>query len=200
MQERLGNAAEAEKCIETLVELEPEREERWFRLGYYRLVRDDAAGSVEPFRICVSTRSDWLEALINLGLAQWRSGDPQAAKSPFAQAVTRHPQSADALRAQAALAIELDDPELALDTDSKLEELGERTPELAYNIGILLQRLNLYEDAARSYRRATEEKPDFGEALLNLGHALKALGQEDEARSCWQQAVEAKPELAEQYF
>ncbi len=73
-------------------------------------------------------------------------------------------------------------------------------PELNYNIGILLQRSNLQEDAARSYRRATEEKPDFAEALLNLGHALKALGQDQEARACWQQACEAKPELGRKYF
>ena len=50
------------------------------------------------------------------------------------------------------------------------------------------------------YRRATEEKPEFAEALLNLGHALEAMGQEEEARGYWQQAVQAKPELAEKYF
>jgi tetratricopeptide (TPR) repeat protein len=78
--------------------------------------------------------------------------------------------------------------------------LGERIPELNYNIGVLLQQANMQEEAARSYRRATEEKPDFAEALLNLGHALQTLGREDEARGYWQQAVQAKPELAEKYF
>ena len=88
----------------------------------------------------------------------------------------------------------------ALGNLDALDQIGERIPELDYNIGILLQQSNLQEEAARSYRRATEEKPDFAEALLNLGHALQALGREDEARGCWQQAVEAKPELAEKYF
>jgi tetratricopeptide (TPR) repeat protein len=175
-------------------------EDAWFRLGYFRFVRGDYAGSIEPFRNCVSKRSDWLEALINLGLAQWRTGDRDAAKSTFVQAIARHAESTDALRALAILAVEMDDHVLALDIQSKLVELGERLPELAYNIGILQQRSNLHEDAVRSYRQATEEKPDFAEALLNLGHSLKALGQEQEARDCWQQALEAKPELAEQYF
>jgi protein O-GlcNAc transferase len=84
--------------------------------------------------------------------------------------------------------------------EGKLEQLGERSAELNYNIGVLLQQSNLQEDAARSYRRATEEKPEFAEALLNLGHALEALGQEEEARGYWQQAVQVKPELAEKYF
>jgi tetratricopeptide (TPR) repeat protein len=88
----------------------------------------------------------------------------------------------------------------ALDVEGKLQELGAPLPELAFNIGVLLEKSNLYEDAARTYRRAADVKPGFAEALLNLGHALKALGQEEEARSCWRQAVEAKPELAEKYF
>jgi tetratricopeptide (TPR) repeat protein len=89
---------------------------------------------------------------------------------------------------------------LALDAEARLDQLGERIPELNYNIGVLLQQSNLQEEAARSYRRATDEKPEFAEALLNLGHALEALGQEEEARAYWQQAVHAKPELAGKYF
>src|SRR5581483_4465409 len=165
-----------------------------------RLQRDDAAGAVEPFRMCVSKRPDWPDALINLGLAQWRSGDRDRAKATFTQAAQANPRSAEALRAQAALAVEMEDANLALELEAKLTDLGERIPELSYDIGILLERSKLFEEAARSYRRAAEEKPDFGEALLNLGHALRALGQEEEARTCWQMAVEAKPELAEQYF
>ncbi len=198
--ERLGYLDEAEKCLEKVVESEPEREDAWFRLGYFRLVRGDNAGSIEPFRNCVSNRSDWLEALINLSLAQWRSGDLEAAKATLVQALAKHPSSADALRTLAALSIDMEDYILALDIESKLEELGETLPELSFNIGILLDRSNLHEDAVRSYRRATKEKPGFVEALLNLGHALKALGQEQEAQTCWQQALEAKPELAEKYF
>jgi tetratricopeptide (TPR) repeat protein len=148
----------------------------------------------------VSKRPDWLEALVNLGVAQRRLGDFDGAKASFIQASARHPESVDALRGLAAVAVDQGDYVLALDTEAKLEQLGERSAELNYDIGILLQQSNLQEDAARSYRRATEEKPAFAEALLNLGHALEALGQEEEARGYWQQAVQAKPELAEKYF
>ena len=177
VQDRLGNPSEAEKCIEKLVEVDPEREEAWFRVGYQRLLRGDSAASIEPFRVCVSKRPDWLDALMNLGVAQRRLGDLEGAKASFTQAVAQHPQSTDALRGLAAVAVDQGDYVLALDTEAKLEQLGERIAELNYNIGVLLQQSNLQEDAARSYRRATEEKPDFAEALLNLGHALEALGQ-----------------------
>jgi tetratricopeptide (TPR) repeat protein len=200
LYEKLGYTEDAEKCMEKVVENEPEREDAWFRLGYFRLLRADYAASIEPFRNCVSQRSDWLEALVNLGHAQWRSGDLDAAKASLAQAVATHPKSTDALRALAALSVAQGDYILAMDCESKLQQLGEPLAELSFNIGVLLEKSSLYEDAARTYRRAADEKPGFAEALLNLGHALKALGQEQEARSCWQQAVEAKPELAEKYF
>ena len=137
---------------------------------------------------------------MNLGVAQRRVADFEGAKATFTQALSFHPQSTDALRALAAVAVDCGDYVQALDAEAKLEQLGQRIPELNYNIGVLLQRSNMQEEAARSYRRATEEKPDFAEALLNLGHALVALGQEEEARGCWQQAVEAKQELAGKYF
>ena len=137
---------------------------------------------------------------MNLGIAQRRTGDKEGAKVSFTQAAARHPHSVDALRALAAVAIDQGDYVLALDLEARLDQLGERIPELNYNIGVLLQQSNLQEDAARSYRRATEEKPGFAEALLNLGHALETLGQQEEARGYFQQAVEAKPELAEKYF
>jgi protein O-GlcNAc transferase len=56
------------------------------------------------------------------------------------------------------------------------------------------------DEAARLYRDALSENPEFPEALLNLGHVLKSMGQEQEARICWSKALEARPELAQGYF
>ncbi len=88
----------------------------------------------------------------------------------------------------------------ALQLQARLIDLGERTPELFYNTGLLLQRSGHVEDAIKLYREALVERPNFAEALLNLGHALKSHGETDEARQYWRQALEAKPELARGYF
>ena len=79
-------------------------------------------------------------------------------------------------------------------------EAGERTPELFYNTGLLLQKSGQVEDAVRLYQEALAERPQFAEALLNLGHAMKAQGNLDGARNYWRQALEQKPELATGYF
>jgi tetratricopeptide (TPR) repeat protein len=96
--------------------------------------------------------------------------------------------------------MERQDLEQAFDMQSKLIHLGQRSPELFYNTGLLLQKSGQLEDAVKHYRQALTEKPNIAEALLNLGHALKALGQEDEARTCWRKALESNPDLAASYF
>ena len=81
-----------------------------------------------------------------------------------------------------------------------LIDVGERSPEVFYNTGLLLQKSGQLEDAIRLYQEALNEKPQFAEALLNLGHALKAQGRNEEAKSFWRQAINVKPELATGYF
>ena len=82
----------------------------------------------------------------------------------------------------------------------RLIAMGERTSELLYNTGVLLQKSGQDEKAVPLYEEAIGCSPDFPEALLNLGIALQALGREQEARVHWRRAIEAAPELAQGYF
>ena len=137
---------------------------------------------------------------LNLGLASWNVGDRDAASRAFEAVLEADPHSFDALRGLAALAVEREDLDKALDLQAKLIEAGERTPELFYNTGLLLQKSGQIEDAIRLYQEALTERPNFPEAMLNLGHAFKSKGANDEARNYWQQALAQKPELAAGYF
>jgi len=164
------------------------------------LARNDYRGGVEAFQACVRKRAAWPEAQLNLGLCNWNLGDRDSAAKAFEAVLVSDPKSIDALRGLAALAVEREDLDKALDLQAKLIEAGERTPELFYNTGLLLQKSGQVEDAVRLYQEALSDRPNFPEALLNLGHALKAQGKPDEAREFWRQALEQKPELAAGYF
>ena len=137
---------------------------------------------------------------MNLGIACWNMQDAETATKAFEAALAANPECLDALRGLAALAVERNDFEQALDYQTRLIEKGERSPELFYNTGLMLQRAGQLDDAARLYREALDERADFPEALLNLGHVFKDLGQPEQARDCWKRAVEQKPELAGNYF
>ena len=149
---------------------------------------------------CAASRSPWPEVQLNLGLAYWNIGDQEGAAKAFEGVLESDPHSIDALRGLAALAVEREELDKALDLQAKLIEAGERTPELFYNTGLLLQKAGQTDDAIRLYQEALAERPNFAEALLNLGHALKSKGDVDQARNYWKQALEQKPELAAGYF
>ena len=200
MHEQGDSTYDAEKLYEKVLQGNPDWEDAWFRLGYLRLQRSDFRGSIEAFENCLRKRTAWPEAQVNLGLAYWKMGDRDSAGITFAGALEADPESVDALRGLAALAIEREDFEAALDCQAKLIDRGERSPELFYNTGLILQKGGQLDDAIRLYREALSERPDFPEALLNLGHALKSQGHSEEARLYWSQALAAKPELAEGYF
>ena len=104
------------------------------------------------------------------------------------------------MRALTAIAVERKDHERAWDLHQKLIGLGERSPELSYNLGLLLQSAGENDRAAECYQFAVEKKRTSPKLCLNLGHALKAVGKEEEARQVWSKAVAADPALADQYF
>ena len=110
------------------------------------------------------------------------------------------PDSSDAVRGLAALALEQQDFDEAYTLHQRLIELGEHSPELFYNAGLICQKRGNVADAVGYYQQALSEDPQFAEALLNLGHALMDMGQEEEARSHWRKAIREKPELAQAYF
>jgi tetratricopeptide (TPR) repeat protein len=126
--------------------------------------------------------------------------DHESASKAFQAVLATNPESLDALRGLAALAVENSNFDQALEHQARLIEKGERSPELFYNTGLLLQKAGQLNDAEKLYREALQERDQFPEALLNLGHVLKGLGQQDQARDCWKKALEQKPDLAESYF
>jgi len=165
-----------------------------------QLLRADYASSADAFQACLTRRPDWPEAYLNAGIAYARSGNPEEAKHCFQEALMLHPGSTDAVRGLAALALDQQNFDEAYDHHQRLIELGEKSPELFYNAGLICQKRGLATDAILYYQMALNEDPEFAEALLNLGHALMATGQEEEARSYWRKAIRQKPELAQMYF
>ncbi len=195
-----GNRDEAEKCLTKLVKAQPNKEEAWVRLGYLRLERGDYAGAIQNLERIASKPGAPSDARVNLATAYWKSGRLEPAKTVLEEGLKIRPNAVEFLRLLAAIAIGEKNAAEAAKLEGQLAQLGERAPELSYNVGVLLQEAEKYEEAAQAFERALEGKPNFGEALLNLGHAMKALGRESEAAEYWQGAAQLMPELAAGYF
>jgi tetratricopeptide (TPR) repeat protein len=104
-------------------------EDTSFRLGLMLLEKGDFRRSIEAFESCLSTRAGWPEAYLNLGTAHWRLKEYEPAVTAFRKVLALDSDSLDALRALAAIAIECEDFEGALDLQAKLMQRGEKIPE-----------------------------------------------------------------------
>ncbi len=107
--EQLGQLQDAEQYFNRLVKIAPDFEDAAFRLGFLQIQRGEYASAVDSFEACVNRRPDWIEALLNLGLACWKFEDLDTASATFERVLALQWSNTDALRALLAIAIERKD-------------------------------------------------------------------------------------------
>jgi tetratricopeptide (TPR) repeat protein len=191
--EQSGNAREAERLCATLVSKSSKPDTALFRLGSLRFQRGDYSGSSEAFRNCLKKRPDWPAAQLNLGLSLWKSGNRDEARQKLESVNGAY--GSEALHSLAMMAAERQDYQQALGYYNKLADAGERTPELFYNTGLILQNLGRPEEAAQQYREALAVKPDLSEAIQALALVSKAPAKVEEIRKSVRKESSPGPRL-----
>lgn len=71
--------------------------------------------------------------------------------------------------------------------------------EVIYEVGVAMLQRGFLREAAASFQKATEMKPDFHEAFHNWGHCLQESGQLEEAIERYNAALKFEPELFDSY-
>jgi tetratricopeptide (TPR) repeat protein len=199
LAERQGRIEDAIAIYESVVAADPSHSDARFRLGYSRLERHDYQGAAQDFEACLARRPEWREAEINLSLAYSKLNRPADAQAVLDRLLAREPGAPEALRASAAVSL-LADPAHSLERLIKLQQAGDRSPEVLFNSGILYQQAGDQRLAIACYREALSSNPRYAEAWVNLGHALMATGEQEAARESWAAAVELNPALARGYY
>lgn len=170
--EQSGAPRDAEKYSAVLAAKTPKSDVVAFRLGSMRFDRGDYKGSAEAYSSCLKTKPDWPAAQLNLGLALWKSGSHNEARKKL-EAISAAPHVTEALHFLALIAVEREDYDGALGYYKRLADSGERSPELFYNTGLIMQNLGQLEEAANQYRAALAVKPDLAEATQALAQISK---------------------------
>jgi len=191
--EQSGNGLEAERLCALLASKSKQPDPALFRLGSLRFERGDYSGSCEAFRNCLKRRPDWPAAQLNLGLALWKSGNRDEARQKLEG--VNGSFASEALHSLALMAAEREDYHRALGYYKKLADSGERTPELFYNTGLILQNLGRPDEAADQYRQALAVKPDLTEATQALAQVSKAPAKVEEIRKIVRKEPSPGPRL-----
>ena len=133
--------------------LKPDFEDAAFRLGFLQLQRGEYASAVDSFETCLKKSKDWVDALLNLGLAVLEVRRPGRRvrnfrpRAPAAAEKHRRPARADRHRDRAQ-----GSQDRRSELHQKLTALGERSVELSYNLGLLLQAAGENKAAADAIR------------------------------------------------
>ncbi len=81
--EQTSASSKAEKVLEQILTVTADSPEAWFRLGWFRAQRQAWAPAAAAFERCSRLRDDWADAFLNLGIAQLKLGDEDAARASF---------------------------------------------------------------------------------------------------------------------
>ncbi|MEI6762333.1 MAG: tetratricopeptide repeat protein [Betaproteobacteria bacterium] len=118
---------------------------------------------------------------------------PQAIAA-YKLVLQQQPEHAHALHMLGMLA-QLQDDQMAAVEWIKRAIAIEPTPEMHYNLGVVLQAQKDWKGAALHYNTAIAMRPDYGFAWTNLGSVFKELGFKEATIEAYARAVELQPSI-----
>jgi Flp pilus assembly protein TadD len=136
-----------------------------------------------------------VELLNSLGFALFQQGKSREAVAALEKAVAADPKHWKSHNNLALAAIDIGELEVA--EAHFRDSLAIKPQPAIYNdLGFVLERQGLAEEAARAYRKAIELDPELASAHYNLGSSLARSGKFAEAERQLRAAIEADPKSA----
>jgi uncharacterized protein (TIGR02466 family) len=133
-------------------------------------------------------------AMLSAAVVHHEAGRFAKALPHFRKYLKRRPDDIAALNMASFAAFQSDHADLALQWLKTAAQADPEDSQTFYNLGLVSQSADLYDEAAVAYRRAAELEPDFASAHYNLGTVLNQLGRLDDAIAAYDRTIEADPE------
>ena len=165
-------------------------------LGASRLTRDLNAEAIEVLRQAVRLAPDDPEIGNLLGVALFRLGRHDEARSCFEASLEVDGGSYETLVNAAANATTAGDAEDGLRLATQALEIRPAGVEARFNLGNALLALGRSLEAAEAYRRAVALAPNVPDLYVNLGQALSRSGRNEDAAAALRHALALRPGYA----
>ena len=181
--------AEAKEILEKAVKQDPGLNDAWANLEVaYRELGKYAQG-LGAIQTAIRLEPRYFRHRVYLGLFLYKTGEFDGAVAAFRKALELKPDSLSAWDCLSAAYLKMGRPKEAAEAMSQSLKIEGKA--LGYsNLGTTYFYQNQFEEAANSYRRATELQPLNADHWGNLGDALTMLKQESEAHAVYLRAVE----------
>jgi tetratricopeptide (TPR) repeat protein len=155
---------------------------------------DEAAAHYER---ALALKSDYVEALSNLGSVRLMQGRGEEAIGLHKRALAHNPEYAEGQMNLGNALREQGKPDEAMARYERAIALRPDYVEAMNNLGNALHDLGKLSDARAIYERALGLRADFAEARCNLGNTLHELGEFDAAAIQFERAIALNPDYTE---
>jgi protein O-GlcNAc transferase len=140
------------------------------------------------------------EELINKAITFHQAGNFDKAELYYQQILKNFPNHTMVLTNLATLALQVGNLEYGLELIEKSLDLDSSQPGALNSRGVMLQNLNLNEEAVVSFNNAIDQKPDYAEAYANKANSLSVLKKFEEAQLSYDLAIYHRPNYAKAHF
>jgi tetratricopeptide (TPR) repeat protein len=189
---RRGKLAEAELEWNTVLEKLPKNVVIINNIAQVRLRLGRYREGVELLERALRIRPEYVNALVNLGLAFEGLKEPQKAFDAYARAARYSPLNPLAQNHLAAFYVR-SGRDAEAETHYRASLAARPTPEAARGLGELLRKRGDLTGAEAAFARAVELNPYDEQAQLYLAQVYEALGKRIEAVRAYQVILEANP-------
>ncbi len=149
-------------------------------------------GAVRAYNRGLAVEPDNVELLNSLGFALFQQGKSEEAVVALEKALEVDPMHWKAHNNMALASIDIGELELA-EAHYRESLAIEPQPAIYNDLGFVLERQGMLEEATDAYRKALELDPESASAHYNLGAALARSGQFADAESHLRHALETNP-------
>jgi tetratricopeptide (TPR) repeat protein len=164
----------------------------FLRAGIANERTGDYPGAVRAYRRGLAVAPENVELLNSLGFALFQQGQSQEAVGAFEKALALDPKHWKAHNNLALASIDMGELELA-EAHYRESLAIEPQPAIFNDLGFVLERQGLGDEAIELYRKSLELDPASASAHYNLAVSLARRGESTEAERHFRAALEQKP-------
>ncbi len=163
-----GQEAAARAAILRAARLTPDAAGPWRAQGDLDLRAGRLNDAVDSFREALQRDAGDTASRTNLGVALARQGERRAAMVAFEEVTQRSPSTGEAWNGLGAMRLASDDPTGAVGPLQQATVLLPDDPNPPMNLGLALERLQRWDDAARAFRECLRRAPSHEAATRHL--------------------------------
>lgn len=178
---RAGDFAQALRSYQTAADMLPHSADAWVGLANALLGLGRPAEAAERYRRALAIDADHAAAHFNLGVLAMDQGHPREAAASLTRATVLRPDHAAAHRLLGSALSSLGELDAAEGSLRRAQSLQPESPEILYELAILLQHRGRFGEAALLLSRALERAPSWQTKVAFATCAARARFSADDA-------------------